>query len=128
VPLLLVLPAVLPPQRVVAGVMVVTSVTYVAGWVIGDLLLRRRLGSLRSRRTVGPLLRIAVASAAAGVAGELVVRLVQGIAGPTRTGSLVTLLIGTVVIGAAAFAGTLVARVPEIRESLAAARARLGRG
>jgi putative peptidoglycan lipid II flippase len=71
---------------------------------------------------------VAVVSAAAGVTGELVVRVVRGLAGPTRTGSLVVLLVGTVVIGAAALAGTLVARVPEVREPLAAARARLGRG
>ena len=28
--------------------MLVTSVTYVAGWVLGDLALRRRLGALRT--------------------------------------------------------------------------------
>ena len=35
--------------------MLVTSVTYVAGWVIGDLALRRRLGGLRTRETFGPV-------------------------------------------------------------------------
>ena len=30
--------------------MLVTSVTYVAGWVIGDLALRRRLGALAAAR------------------------------------------------------------------------------
>jgi putative peptidoglycan lipid II flippase len=108
--------------------MVGTSVTYVAGWVLGDVLLRRRLGALRTRQTLLPLGRIAVASAAAGVTGELAVRLVGHVAGPSRTGSLVVLVVGTVVIGAAALAGTLVARVPEIREPLAAVRVRLGRG
>jgi putative peptidoglycan lipid II flippase len=128
VPLLLVLAAVLPPEHVLAAIMVGTSVTYVAGWVLGDVLLRRRLGALRTRETLLSLLRVAVVSAAAGVTGELVVRLVRGLAGPGRTGSLVVLLVGTVVIGAAALAGTLVARVPEVREPLAAARVRLGRG
>jgi putative peptidoglycan lipid II flippase len=128
VPLLLVLAAVLPPEHVLAGIMVGTSLTYVAGWVLGDVLLRRRLGPLGTRKTIVPLLTVAVVSAAAGITGELAVRVVRGLAGPTRTGSLVVLLVGTVVIGAAALAGTLVARVPEVREPLAAARARLGRG
>jgi putative peptidoglycan lipid II flippase len=128
VPLLLLVPVFLSPPHVVAGLMVVTSLTYVAGWVIGEVLLRRRLGMLRTRETLGPVLRVAVVAAAAGVTGELVVRLVRGIAGASRTGSLVTLLIGTVVIGAAALAGTMVARVPELREPLAAVRARFGRG
>ena len=48
VPLLLLVPAVVGPEDVVAGLMLVTSVTYLAGWVLGDLALRRRLGSLRS--------------------------------------------------------------------------------
>ena len=39
--------------------MLVTSITYVAGWVIGDLALRRRLGGLRTRETFGPVARIA---------------------------------------------------------------------
>ena len=38
--LLLLVPAVLGPEDVVAGLMLVTSVTYVVGWVLGDLALR----------------------------------------------------------------------------------------
>jgi putative peptidoglycan lipid II flippase len=128
VPLLLLVPAVVSAQHVVAGLMVVTSVTYVAGWVIGDVLLRRRFGDLRTRETLGQVARIAVASAAAGVLGELVVRSVTHLVGTSTAGSLVTLLIGTVVIGAAALAGTMVARVPELLGPLAAVRARIGRG
>src|SRR4051812_42394089 len=36
VPLLVAVPAVVEPRQVVAGLMLVTSITYVAGWVIGD--------------------------------------------------------------------------------------------
>jgi putative peptidoglycan lipid II flippase len=43
-------------------------------------------------------------------------------------GSLGTLLVGTVVIGIAVAAGFVIARVPEVREPLAAIRARFGRG
>jgi putative peptidoglycan lipid II flippase len=48
--------------------------------------------------------------------------------GSGPAGSLVTLLLGTVVIGAAALAGLVVARVPELREPLERIRGRLGRG
>jgi putative peptidoglycan lipid II flippase len=128
VPLLLLVPVLVSPQHVVAGLMVVTSVTYVAGWILGDVMLRRRLGLIGTGETVGPLLRITAAAAAAGILGALVVHFLDSLVGSTRAGSLVTLVVGTVVIGAAALAGTMVARVPELREPLAAVRARFGRG
>jgi putative peptidoglycan lipid II flippase len=128
VPLLLLVGALVDPQHVVAGLMVVTSVTYVAGWVIGDLMLRRRIGDLHSRETLLVVARIAAVSIGAGLLGELVVRGLHSVVGNGTAGSLVTLLVGTVVIGAAALAGTMVARVPELREPLAAVRARFGRG
>jgi putative peptidoglycan lipid II flippase len=127
VPLLLLVGAVVDPRHVVAGLMFVTSVTYVAGWIIGDLMLRRRLGQLHSRETLLVVGRIAAVSAAAGILGELVVRGLHPLVGTGTAGSLVTLLVGTVVIGAAALAGTVVARVPELRAPLAAVRARVGR-
>ena len=55
VPLLLAVPAVVEPRHVVAGLMLVTSVTYLAGWAIGDLALRKRLGGLRGRETFEPV-------------------------------------------------------------------------
>jgi putative peptidoglycan lipid II flippase len=128
VPLLLAVPAVVAPEHVVAGLMLVTSVTYVAGWVLGDLALRRRLGGLQTRATFGPLARMALASAAAGLLGWLVVRLTDDLFGTSTAGSLATVLVGTVVIGGAALAGLVVTRVSEIREPLAVVRSRSGRG
>nr|WP_232797228.1 murein biosynthesis integral membrane protein MurJ [Blastococcus atacamensis] len=128
VPLLLLVPAVVEPEHVVAGLMLVTSVTYVAGWVIGDLALRRRLGGLRTRETFLPVLRVALVALAAGLAGLLVRIVTSDLGGRSTTGSLLQVLIGTVVIGGVAVAGLVVARVPEVREPLAAVRARLGRG
>ena len=56
VPLLLLVPvARRSPTDVVAGLMLVTSITYVAGWVIGDLALRRRLGGLATKETFEPV-------------------------------------------------------------------------
>jgi putative peptidoglycan lipid II flippase len=127
VPLLLLVPVVVEPDHVVAGLMLATSVTYVAGWGIGHAALRRRLGA-STRGTSGPVLRIAaVALVAAGV-GFLVRNVTDDLVGTSPAGSLVTVLIGTVVIGGVALAGLVIARVPEIREPLAALRGRRGRG
>jgi putative peptidoglycan lipid II flippase len=128
VPLLLVVPAVVEPESVVAGLMLVTSLTYVAGWVIGDLALRRKLGGLRTRETFGPLARMVAASVVAGLVGRLVLEVTDDLFGSSAAGSLAKVLIGTVVIGGVALAGLVVARVPEIREPLEAVRARRGRG
>jgi putative peptidoglycan lipid II flippase len=128
VPLLLLVPVIARPEDVVAGLMLVTSITYVAGWVFGDLALRRRLGSLQTRATFGPVARIAAVSVVAGAIGWLVLNVTDDLFGAGVTGSLARVVIGTVVIGGAALAGLVVARVPEIREPLAAIRARRERG
>ncbi|MCA0147080.1 murein biosynthesis integral membrane protein MurJ [Blastococcus sp. LR1] len=128
VPLLFVVPAVVEPEQVVAGLMLVTSITYVAGWVLGDLALRRRLGGLRTRETFLPVLKVALVALAAGLAGLLVRIVTSDLGGRSATGSLLQVLIGTVVIGGVTVIGLVVARVPEVREPLTAVRARLGRG
>ncbi|MCW2684230.1 MAG: conserved rane protein of unknown function, partial [Blastococcus sp.] len=96
--------------------------------VLGDLALRRRLGSLRTRETFAPLLRMFAASAAAGLVGWLTVKVTNDVLCASTAGSLARVLIGTVVIGGVALAGLLVARVPEVREPMAAVRGRTGRG
>jgi putative peptidoglycan lipid II flippase len=128
VPLLLLVPALVEPGQVVAGLMLVTSITYVAGWVIGDLVLRARLGGLATRETFVPVARMIAVSAVAGGVGWLVLRVTDDLFGTSVAGSLGKVLIGTVVIGGVALAGLVVARVPEVREPLAAVRARTGRG
>jgi putative peptidoglycan lipid II flippase len=128
VPLLLLVPVLVEPEQVVAGLMLATSATYVAGWVLGDLALRRRLGSLQTRATLVQVARVAVVSLVAGLLGWLVLIVTDDLLGTSTAGSLGRVLLGTVVIGAAALAGLVVARVPEIREPLAAVRARVRRG
>ena len=49
VPLLLLVPVLVDPEHVVAGLMIATSATYVVGWVVGSVALQRRLG-VRSRQ------------------------------------------------------------------------------
>jgi putative peptidoglycan lipid II flippase len=128
VPLLLLVPVVVGPELVVAGLMLATGVTYVAGWVLGHVALRRRLGGLRTRATLVPVATTAAVSAAAGLLGWLVLRLVDGLVGDSVAGSLAALVIGTVVIGVATVSGLVLARVPELRAPLAAVRAKVGRG
>jgi putative peptidoglycan lipid II flippase len=128
VPLLLLVPALVEPEHVVAGLVLATSITYVAGWVLGHIALQRTLGGMRTRETLGPVLRMVLAAVVAGLVGWLVVEVTEDAFGTSVTGSLGTLVIGTVVVGVTALAGFVLARVPELREPLAAVRARLGRG
>jgi putative peptidoglycan lipid II flippase len=128
VPLLLLVPALVDPDHVVAGLMLATSLTYGAGWVLGGLALRRRLGALRTRETLGPVLTVFTVSVVAGAVGWLVRNVTDDLLGTSTAGSLATVLIGTVVIGGVAIAGLVVARVPEVQEPLAVLRARKGRG
>ena len=127
VPLLIILPALVAPQHVVAGIMLITSLSYTVAWVIGQMALRRRFGDLRTRETLGPVARVALVSAVAGGVGWFVLRMI-GLDGTSMAGSLARVLVGTVVIGAAALAGLVVARVPELQGPLASVRSRIGRG
>jgi putative peptidoglycan lipid II flippase len=127
VPLLILLPAVVAPEHVVAGIMLITSLSYVVGWIIGQVALRRRFGDLRTRETLAPVARVALVSGVAGGVGWVVL-LVFGLDGTTMAGSLARVLVGTVVVGATALAGLVVARVPELQGPLASVRARIGRG
>src|SRR3712207_4743297 len=127
VPLLLLVPVVVPPERVVAGLMLVTGLTYVAGWLIGHAVLHRRLGTLDNRATLIPVVRVALVAVVAGLLGWLAVSLADGALGQSTAGSLATVLLGTVVIGVTTLLGFVLARVPEVQEPLTAVRARLGR-
>ncbi|WP_242654166.1 murein biosynthesis integral membrane protein MurJ [Klenkia soli] len=126
VPLLYAVPVVVEPEHVVAGLMVVTSLTYVTGWIVGNLMLRRTLGTLRTGGTAGPVLKMLGVSVAAGALGWGVVHLVPGVGGTSVIGSLLTLLVGSLVIGVVVVIGVVLAKVPEVSGPLAAVRSRLG--
>ncbi len=128
VPLLLLVPVLVDADAVVAGLMLVTSVTYLAGWVLGDVALRRRIGGLRTGETLRGVLVVAAVSALAGLLGWGALLLLDDVLGTAVAGSLARLAIGTVVIGVATLAGLVLARVPELREPLATIRSRRGRG
>lgn len=73
VPLLYLCPVVLDnPRQIVLGAMLVNSLTFVVGAVLGQVWLWVRLGNLRSRRVIGVIL-FTVAASALGVLAALVV-------------------------------------------------------
>nr|WP_208383193.1 murein biosynthesis integral membrane protein MurJ [Modestobacter marinus] len=127
VPLLLLVPVLVEPEHVVAGLMIATSATYVAGWVVGAIALDRKLGVRASAEAGTTVLRMGAVSAVAGALGWAAVSLAGRSLGTSVPGSLGTVLLGTVVIGSAVVAGAVVAGVPELRGALAGVRARLGR-
>ena len=127
VPLLLLVPVLVGPEHVVAGLMIATSVTYAVGWVVGSIALDRRLG-VRSNGEAGQTVaRMALVSTVAGVLGWAAVSLAGRSLGESVPGSLGTVLLGTVVIGSAVVAGAVAVGVPEVRAALGGVRARLGR-
>ncbi|MCZ2806918.1 murein biosynthesis integral membrane protein MurJ [Modestobacter sp. VKM Ac-2983] len=127
VPLLLLVPVLVEPEHVVAGLMIATSATYVAGWVVGAVALERKLGVRASAEAGTTVLRMGAVSAVAGALGWAAVSLAGRSLGTSVPGSLGTVVLGTVVIGSAVVAGAVMAGVPELRGVLAGVRARLGR-
>jgi putative peptidoglycan lipid II flippase len=127
VPLLLLVPVLVGPQHVVAGLMIATSATYAAGWLVGGIALRRMLGVRSGADARHTIVRMTLVSGAAAALGWAAVSLAGRSLGESVPGSLGTLVLGTVVIGSAVVAGAVVAGVPELRGALAGVRARLGR-
>ncbi|WP_245773429.1 murein biosynthesis integral membrane protein MurJ [Pseudonocardia ammonioxydans] len=64
IPLLLACPLLLPPEDVVLGLAAANGMSFVGGAVLGQWLLRRRLGRVRTGEVLNTLVRVTVASAA----------------------------------------------------------------
>ncbi|MGY1843385.1 murein biosynthesis integral membrane protein MurJ [Modestobacter sp. SYSU DS0875] len=126
VPLLVLVPVLVEPENVVAGLMVATSATYLAGWVAGSVALQRKLGVRAGRDAGVTVARMTLVSVVGGALGWAVVSLAGRGLGTSVPGSLATVALGTVVIGIAVVAGAVVVGVPELREAWAGVRARLG--
>jgi putative peptidoglycan lipid II flippase len=127
VPLLLLVPALVGPDHVVAGLMIATSTTYLMGWLAGSIALRRTVGVRSGPEAGRTVARMALVSLVAGVLGWVAVSLAGRALGESVPGSLGTVVLGTVVIGSAVVAGAVVVGVPEVRAALTGVRARLGR-
>ncbi|WP_234997305.1 murein biosynthesis integral membrane protein MurJ [Pseudonocardia thermophila] len=81
VPLLLICPLLLPPKDVVLGLVAANAVSFIAGALVGQVLLRRRLGSVRAREVLNTLWRTLVAAALAALAARGVVALLGPMSG-----------------------------------------------
>ncbi|HEU0086945.1 MAG TPA: murein biosynthesis integral membrane protein MurJ [Pseudonocardiaceae bacterium] len=111
VPLLLACPVLLDPAAVVLGLTAVNSLSYLAGAVVGQVWLGRRLGQLDTGRTlvtVGKCLLAAVPAVGA-VLGLRAVLDLDGVAG-----AWLDLGLTTVVVGVVMAAALLVLRTPEL--------------
>lgn len=116
IPLLLAAPLVLPPEWVVLGLAAANGLSFVVGWVLGQILLQRRLGPLGTGVVLGVLVRVAVASvfgAAVAFGAVLLIGPVLPAMGPVA-GSWVELMIATVIGGPAVGVAMLALRVPEV--------------
>jgi putative peptidoglycan lipid II flippase len=116
IPLLLAAPFVLPPQWVVLGLAAANGLSFVVGWVLGQILLHRRLGPLGTGAVLGVLVRVAVASVFGAVLAYGAVLLIGPAlpaVGPVA-GSWIELMIATVIGGPAIVVAMLALRVPEV--------------
>ncbi len=115
VALSLLAPAVLPFDQVVYGLNFADSMCFVVGWLVGEVWLRAKLGSLGSTRLVRTLGKTLVASVAAG-AVAWVIRSLVTTAVPSTTGAAwLSLTLGCLVGGAVAVGGMLVLRTEELQ-------------
>ncbi len=126
VPLLLAVPLVLPPDRVVLGLAAANGASFVVGAVLGQVLLHRRLGRLGTVGVLGAVARMALAAVVAALAASGLVALLDpvldGLAAVVR--AWVELAVAAGVGLPVAVAAMLLLRVPE----LAALRRRAPRG
>ncbi|MFG1634492.1 murein biosynthesis integral membrane protein MurJ [Pseudonocardia alni] len=116
IPLLLACPLLLPPEQVVLGLAAANGVSFVGGAVLGQWLLRRRLGRARSGEVLVCLAKVASASAvAAAVAWGLTRLLGPVLADWPDVARAWTLLVGGALIALPlAVAGMRVLKVSEL--------------
>jgi putative peptidoglycan lipid II flippase len=118
VPLLYLCPALLHPDDVVLGVMMVNALVFVVGAVLGQVWLWVTLGNLRSKRVIGVILFTLVASVLGVGAAWLVGQVVPSSFGPTLQAWLRLLLQG--IVGIVVSFGVLVAlKVEELKPATA---------
>lgn len=115
----------LPDRHVVTGLAVVNSITYVIGAVIGEALLRRRLGRLDTPRVLRTCTRLLLASIVGALAAWAVLYGVSAVLGTGLAGSAVSLIVGGTVGGVVAVAAGLTLRVAEINEIVGLVRRRI---
>lgn len=112
--LALLVPVLLPDDRVVLGLAVANSLSFVPGVLIGEILLRRRFGRLGTSRTVQTIVRMALASAIGGVAAWGVLAAVTRQLGDGVGPSALALVAGSAFGGGIALFCALRLRISEL--------------
>jgi len=115
---------VLPDRHVVAGLAVATSVSYVVGAVLGEALLRRRLGHLDTRRLLRASGGVLVLSVLAGLAAWAVLAVIRSSLGLGPAASVVAVVLGSAAALTVLVASTLVWRSTELDAVLRGLRSR----
>jgi putative peptidoglycan lipid II flippase len=118
------IPLLLPDRHVVLGLAVATSLSYLVGMVLGEVLLRRQFGALGTELVIQTTVRLGVLSVIGGLATWGVLSLVTSRLGYGLAGSAVAVLLGSVagLLALAAVASRW--HVEEFRELTAALRGR----
>jgi putative peptidoglycan lipid II flippase len=118
---------ILPAVWVNAGLMIAMAVSYVIAAVIGNWLLRKRIGELGFGPVLRTLLRLALAAAVAAVPTALITLIVQHLLGLGKAGSIVGLLLGAVVLVVVYLAAAVALQVKEISQVWGMVRGRVRR-
>lgn len=120
VPLLYMCEAVLAPEHVVIGVMMINSLSFVVGAVLGQVWLWLRLGHLKTKRVVGVTL-FSIFGGGLGVAAGLAVSsLLSGILPDAATPrALLSLFIEGTVAGVVSFGVLVALKVEELKPATA---------
>jgi putative peptidoglycan lipid II flippase len=113
-----------PSVRAIEWLNIATSVSYVVGMVIGYVVLTRRLGRLGMRAVAATTVRVAVVSAAAGVAAYLLVTASHHWLGTGHTGSATALVLGGLVGIAVLLVAATRMRITEFHDILTLSRRR----
>ncbi|MFC0115702.1 murein biosynthesis integral membrane protein MurJ [Kibdelosporangium aridum] len=120
VPLLYMCEAVLAPEHVVLGVMMINSLSFVVGAVLGQVWLWLRLGHLRTKRVVGVTLFSVFAGGLGVAAGLGVAKLLGGLLPEAATArALLSLFIQGTVAGVVSFGVLVALKVDELKPATA---------
>jgi putative peptidoglycan lipid II flippase len=120
IPLLYMCKGMLSPEHVVIGVLMVNSLSYVVGAVLGQLWLWVRLGHLRTKRVVGVTLFSVFAGGLGVAAGLGIAKLLGGLlpeAGTAR--AFLSLIIEGLVAGVVSFGVLAALKVEELKPATA---------
>jgi putative peptidoglycan lipid II flippase len=123
----LLLYVILPAVWVNGGLMFGNAASYVLAAVVGNYLLRKRIGRLGFDRVVRTLVRLGIAAAVAAVPTLLIALIIEHILGAGKVGSLVGLIVGGGVLVVVYLAAAVAMRVEEINQVWGMVRGRVRR-